>query len=245
MAVHITITKQLPTFNLEVTLTCHPGELTAIIGPSGAGKSTLIRLIAGLDTPDSGSIAKGTTDWFKHGKRFSKPTRHRKVGLVFQGYPLFPHLSVRSNIAFAASKTSIVDQLLEEFNIAYLAKQKPCSISGGERQRTALCQALASEPQLLLLDEPFSALDMKSRKYIRERLIKIVRDRNIPVLHVTHDLEEAFYLADNIFIMENGKESQDWLPRQFAAGTKQVISKKELSEQNPPSAYSPSCLTPN
>lgn len=220
MSISINIRKKLPAFTIDISMVCRPGELTAIIGPSGAGKSTLIRLIAGLDVPDSGTITFGATTWFDDKAGIMVLPQQRRIGMVFQEYPLFPHLTVWNNITFGASDTAFIRKLLDVFNISHLVKQKPSTMSGGERQRTALCQALARRPQLLLLDEPFSALDIKNRQEIRTRLKEIARQQQLPVLHVTHDLEEAFSLADHLFVMEDGKESQTWLRRQFTAGIK-------------------------
>ncbi len=233
MPVTITIKKKLPPYSLDLSLSFSAGELIAVLGPSGAGKSTLIRLIAGLDSPDEGTIQFGNTTWFSSRDKITTSPQQRKIGMVFQEYPLFPHLSVWNNIAFAAPDTSVIESLLSDFNIAHLAKQKPARISGGERQRVALCQALASQPELLLLDEPFSALDINNRQQIRRLLKRIVREQNIPVLHITHDLEEAFYLADRFFVMENGRESRTWLSRQLSAGrtTNSVYDYKSLSIQ--------------
>ncbi|NDV24339.1 ATP-binding cassette domain-containing protein [Desulfovibrio sp. JC022] len=214
MTLKINIRKQLPNFALDVALNCKPSTLTAIVGPSGAGKSTLVRIIAGLEEPDSGSISLGEKIWVDTAtKTFAKP-QQRGLGLVFQEYTLFPHLNVRKNVGFAAVDKECVPALLEKFGISHIAESKPANISGGERQRAAFCQALAREPVLLLLDEPFSALDIATREGLRRELRELKSELNIPIIHVTHDLEEAYYLADSIFVLENGHESPQWLERQ-------------------------------
>ncbi|ACS78371.1 ATP-binding cassette domain-containing protein [Maridesulfovibrio salexigens] len=214
MTLKINIRKQLPNFALDVALNCKPGTLTAIVGPSGAGKSTLVRIIAGLERPDSGSISLNAKIWVDTAtQNFAKP-QQRGLGLVFQEYTLFPHLNVRKNVAFAAKDKGCVPGLLDKFGIAHIAESKPSNISGGERQRAAFCQALAREPVLLLLDEPFSALDIATREGLRKELRELKSELNIPIIHVTHDLEEAYYLADSIFVLENGQESPQWLERQ-------------------------------
>ncbi|MBM9510989.1 ATP-binding cassette domain-containing protein [Desulfogranum marinum] len=211
MALQVKIQKQLRFFNLEVSLTCAPGTLTAIVGPSGAGKSTLIRIISGLDRPDSGTISFGDKYWNDCSMKLHVTPQDRKVSLVFQEYTLFPHLTVRQNIVFGAKNDNGIDELLEQFGIIHVAHRKPASISGGERQRAAFCQALARDPVLLLLDEPFSALDRATRELLRKKLSKLKQDLHIPIVHITHDLKEAHDLADNIYVMESGKASPQWL----------------------------------
>lgn len=214
MTLHVNIQKKLEHFSLDVSLSCAPGTITAIVGPSGAGKSTLIRIISGLEHPDGGTISFNNTLWNDCAANLHITPQERCLSLVFQEFTLFPHLSVRKNISFAAVHQESIQGLLDRFNINHIAHCKPGSISGGERQRTAFCQALAREPVLLLLDEPFSALDIATRESLREKLIELKEDLNIPIIHITHDLEEAYYLADDIYVMENGKASSQWLEQQ-------------------------------
>jgi molybdate transport system ATP-binding protein len=214
MALYLDIRKQRANFTLDVSFSCLPGTLTAVIGPSGAGKSTLIRIISGLEHPDEGVVTLGETYWDDTSKDLHISPQERGLGLVFQEYALFPHLSIRKNIAFAAVDKHCIQNLLDQFGIGHIADRKPATLSGGERQRAAFCQALASKPKLLLLDEPFSALDIVTRLSLRNELKKLKDILNIPILHITHDLEEAFYLADEIFVMENGRASPQWLARQ-------------------------------
>ncbi|TIH12519.1 ATP-binding cassette domain-containing protein [Marinifilum sp. JC120] len=214
MSLKINIRKQLPNFALDVAMHCKPGTLTAVVGPSGAGKSTLVRIIAGLEKPDMGTISLNGKNWVDTATNNFAPPQKRGLGLVFQEYTLFPHLSVRKNVAFAAVDKECVPGLMEKFGISHIAESKPANISGGERQRAAFCQALAREPVLLLLDEPFSALDIATREGLRKELRSLKSELNIPIIHVTHDLEEAYYLADSIFVLENGHESPEWLDRQ-------------------------------
>ncbi|MDH3392823.1 MAG: ATP-binding cassette domain-containing protein, partial [Desulfobulbaceae bacterium] len=141
------------------------------------------------------------------------PPQQRKLGYVFQDHTLFPHLSVEKNIAFAAKNPKQVDELLDLFSISELRHRKPKQISGGERQRVALAQALASKPQLLLLDEPFSALDIITRKQLRKELKKLKSTLAIPIILVTHDLDEAMYLANHVLPIDRGQIARDWLNR--------------------------------
>ncbi len=229
MTLKINIRKQLPNFALDVALDCKPGKLTAIVGPSGAGKSTLVRIIAGLEKPDVGTISLGESSWVNTATNsFAKP-QQRGLGLVFQEYTLFPHLTVRENVAFAAKDKKYIHGLLEKFGISHIAESKPANISGGERQRAAFCQALAREPVLLLLDEPFSALDIVTREGLRKKLRELKSGLNIPIIHVTHDLEEAYFLADSIFALENGQESPLWLERQQKRFSPELQVKPHLS----------------
>lgn len=213
MTLHVHIYKKLEHFPLDIALSCPSGTLTAIVGPSGAGKSTLIRIISGLERADSGTISLGNSLWYNSSQKLHLPPQHRRLSMVFQEYTLFPHLTVRQNIAFAAVNNECIDQLMEQFGICQIADRKPARISGGERQRVAFCQALAREPVVLLLDEPFSALDIATRKSLRHTLKNLKHRLHIPIIHITHDLEEAYELADDIYVMEQGRASPQWLEK--------------------------------
>jgi molybdate transport system ATP-binding protein len=178
-------------------------ETVALVGPSGAGKTTLLRAIAGLVRPDRGRIALGPAVWLDTERRINRPPEERPVGYVFQDYALFPHLSVRKNVAFGGVER--VDELLERFAIEQLAGSRPAEISGGERQRVALARALAREPAVLLLDEPLSALDAHTRNAVRAELQELLREVRLPTLLVTHDFEDAAALADRIGVVLDGK----------------------------------------
>jgi molybdate transport system ATP-binding protein len=214
MTLSINIRKKLANFTLEAALSCSAGTLTAVVGPSGAGKTTLMRIISGLDHPDQGAVRLHDRIWNDTEAGVFLSPQERRLGYVFQDYTLFPHLTVRNNIGFAAVNKDNIDQLLNRFGIDHLACRKPSKLSGGERQRVAICQALAREPTVLLMDEPFSALDVATRQSLRREFLELKDKLHIPILHITHDLEEASFLADNIFVLENGHASPEWLSRQ-------------------------------
>jgi len=223
MALIVNIEKRLPDFDLEMSFTCEDGELNVLIGPSGAGKTTIIRIIAGLMATDKGYIRYNDKTWVDTDQGISLPTQKRRLGFVFQDYTLFPHLNVYKNIAFASVDEREIEGLLKLFEIWHLRDSMPHNISGGERQRCAICQNLARHPHVLLLDEPFSALDVEIRKKLRERLKNIKKDLAIPIIHVTHDLNEALFLGDAILPIVRGKVAGEWLQKHVEEALKDEI----------------------
>ncbi|MFH1488120.1 MAG: ATP-binding cassette domain-containing protein [Pseudomonadota bacterium] len=215
MALFVDIKKRLPQFDLEISFTAEEGELKVLIGPSGAGKTTLVRIIAGLEKPDEGSIRFNGEVWVDTSKGLCLPPQQRKVGYVFQDYTLFPHLSVFKNVAFCARDRREVEPLLRLFGIWDLREFRPQNISGGERQRCAICQSLARGPRVLLLDEPFSALDVENRRKLRRELKTLKNEMSLPMIHVTHELHEALFLGDDILSIVRGKVTPEWLSRQL------------------------------
>jgi sulfate transport system ATP-binding protein len=213
------VSKQFGSFQAvnQVSLEIQSGTLIALLGPSGSGKSTLLRLISGLETPDSGKI------WLTGEDATHRSVQDRNIGFVFQHYALFKHLTVRKNIAFALElkKTSSkqvkarVDELLELVQLQGLGDRYPSQLSGGQRQRVALARALAVEPNVLLLDEPFGALDAKVRKDLRRWLRRLHDEVHVTTVFVTHDQEEAMEVADEIVIMNKGKVEQVGSPAQI------------------------------
>ena len=191
------IVKKRGHFTIDISFTCENGKLLALTGSSGAGKTTVIRALAGLNKPDRGQIVYDKKVWFD-GAKIWVPARDRRIGYVFQEHTLFPHLNVEKNVGFSCKNKTRITELLEMLGIRHLALKKPHQISGGERQRAAFAQALASDPQVLLLDEPFSALDAVTRVRLRQELKRLKSQLDIPIVFVTHDLEEASYLADKI-----------------------------------------------
>jgi putative spermidine/putrescine transport system ATP-binding protein len=194
----------------HVTLDVCDGELVALLGPSGCGKTTLLRCVAGLERPDRGSVEIGGVDVT------DTPTRHRPIGMVFQSYALFPNLTVRQNIAFplevrhrpAAEVRTRVDELLDLVRLTQQADRYPKQISGGQAQRCALGRALAPNPEVLLLDEPLSALDAVVRGRLRDEIRLIQQRVGITAIYVTHDQSEAMAIADRVAVMNGGKVEQ-------------------------------------
>jgi sulfate/thiosulfate transport system ATP-binding protein len=194
----------------DVDLNVRSGALTALLGPSGGGKSTLLRIIAGLEKPDSGSVEIDGEDATK------LAPRHRDVGFVFQHYAAFTHLSVFRNVAFGLEirkrpKEEIqrrVHELLELVHLEQFKDRLPAELSGGQRQRMALARALAVEPKVLLLDEPFGALDAKVRKELRDWLRRLHDEVHVTTVFVTHDQEEALEVSDEIVVINNGRIEQ-------------------------------------
>jgi molybdate transport system ATP-binding protein len=218
MKLKVDIIKELPRFAVNISFECGNGELLALVGPSGSGKTTLMRIIAGLDRADAGRITFNGDTWLDTARQISLPPQGRSLGYVFQEYALFPHLTVLNNVAFATGDRVKVAELLKLLEVWHLKDRKPGKLSGGERQRVALAQALARNPQVLLLDEPFSALDAISRQKLRRELQKIKQEFNLPIIHITHDLEEAEYLADAMLAMVDGRIEPNWLAARVVPG---------------------------
>jgi molybdate transport system ATP-binding protein len=202
--------------SLRVELTLEVGrETLALAGHSGAGKSTVLRAIAGLERPDRGRIEAGAELWFDSAAGVFVPPERRSVGVVFQHYALFPHLTVRGNVGFGGKER--VDELLERFGIARLADARPGRLSGGERQRVALARALARGPAVLLLDEPLAALDAATRATVRAELRELLAEQALPTVLVTHDYEDAAALADRVGVLVDGRLVQVGTPAELVA----------------------------
>jgi len=193
---------------LRLPLGAH--SVTVLFGPSGAGKTTVLRLIAGLDTPDAGSIRCGDQVWYDGARGINIAPQSRRVGYLSQDYAIFPHLTVRGNVAYGARGWAVhqVHDLLARFELGELADRYPRQLSGGQLQRVALARALAAQPRLLLLDEPLSALDAPTRLRMRADLRQLLAGVQIPAIVVTHDRTEALALGDSIAIMIDGKLRQ-------------------------------------
>jgi molybdate transport system ATP-binding protein len=192
-------------FELRATLTLG-AETVALIGPSGAGKTSLLRAVAGLDRPRAGRIGFGSEPWFDGERSLHLGPEHRRVGYLPQHYGLFPHMTVAGNVRFAARRDR--PDLLERVGVQHLARARPAQLSGGERQRVALARALARDPHVLLLDEPFGALDAITRRRVREELAELLRAFALPTLLVTHAFDDATVLADRIAVLNEGRVVQ-------------------------------------
>jgi sulfate transport system ATP-binding protein len=201
----------------DVSVAIPEGSLTALLGPSGSGKSTLLRVIAGLEDPDGGQVLLGDDDVT------SRPARARGVGMVFQHYAAFKHMTVWENVAFGlkvrkrpkAEIENRVHELLELVQLEGLAKRYPAQLSGGQRQRMALARALAVDPEVLLLDEPFGALDARVRKELRAWLRRLHDEVHVTTIIVTHDQEEAMEVAGQIVVINQGRVEQIGTPREL------------------------------
>ena len=211
--IHIDVTRTLGDFRLAPRLQVGPG-ITVLFGQSGAGKTLTLEAIAGLLTPDCGRIAIHDRPVFDAAAGLNVPPYDRRLGYVVQSYALFPHLTVAQNVAYGvfdlprAEREQRVGGLLQTLGIQDLADRRPAQISGGQAQRTALARALVRRPQALLLDEPFAALDEGVALTLRRELRRLVRDLNLPVLMVTHDLTEASHIGDRIAVMDAGQVLQ-------------------------------------
>src|SRR3954469_17369255 len=213
------VTKRFGSFTAldDVSVDIPAGSLTALLGPSGGGKSTLLRIIAGLESPDEGTVEIAGAD------STNLPPQRRNVGFVFQHYAAFKHLTVARNVAFGleirkrpkADVRRRVNELLELVHMEQFADRYPSQLSGGQRQRMALARALAVEPEVLLLDEPFGALDAQVRKELRDWLRRLHDEVHVTTVFVTHDQEEAIEVADEIVIINQGRVEQAGTPTEL------------------------------
>ncbi|MES1248079.1 MAG: ABC transporter ATP-binding protein [Actinomycetota bacterium] len=207
------LTLPLRSFDLELAL--EVGRTVALVGPSGAGKSSVLRAVAGLARPTAGRIALGDDVWFDAERRTFLPPDRRSVGLVFQDFALFPHMSVRANVTYAGAGRA--DEYLERFRISHLAEVEPGELSGGERQRVALARALARTPGVLLLDEPLSSLDSHTKAAVRVELQELLHELALPTILVTHDFDDAAALADEVGVIVDGRLRQLAPPQELVA----------------------------
>lgn len=202
----VDIQKKLSHFDLSVHFSAK-NEIIVLFGPSGSGKTTILNCIAGLTHPDAGKIRLNDKTFFD-GKSLI-PIQKRKIGYLFQDYALFPHMTVWKNIAYGMKQEAFAKNFMKELKIEHLADKYPSEISGGEKQRVAIVRALATEPDALLLDEPFSALDDDTRSKSHEELLRIHKSWRIPIILVTHHREEAKKLGDRILYIRSGRLSTE------------------------------------
>ena len=204
---------------LRVDLECAAGEMLAIVGPSGSGKTTIVRSIAGLCVPRQGRVSVGERVWYDSGEGINVPTHERRVGLVFQSYALFPHMSAVENVEASLpvpagrERRARAAEVLASVRLSGLEDRLPWQLSGGQQQRVAVARALARSPEVLLLDEPFSAVDRATRRRLYLEIAELRQSFRMPCILVTHDLEEATMLADRIAVVHRGETLQAGAPR--------------------------------
>jgi molybdate transport system ATP-binding protein len=223
---HALIQKQLQgaegAFMLDVSLEVASGEIVALFGASGAGKTTALRCIAGLDVPENGRITFGDECWFDGTKHVCQSPQVRHVGYMFQDYALFPNMTVRGNLEFALRKSDdprYIEELLQLMQLAELQHRKPDTLSGGQKQRVALARTLASQPKLLLLDEPLSALDAAIRSQLQDELLRLQRHFGVTTILVSHDVGEVYKLASRVYVIESGRITRQGSPTEvFSQG---------------------------
>ena len=218
--------RQTEPIPLDLEFSCGPGELLALVGPSGAGKSTILRAICGLYKSRHGYVATDGEVWLDTTRAIDLPAHRRRAGMVFQAYALFPHLSALGNILTAlghlprGERRTRAQALLEAMHLIGLENRKPAELSGGQQQRVALARALARDPLVLLLDEPFSAVDRRTRRNLYEELESLRREVRIPIVLVTHDLDEAARLADRLAVLDRGELLQVGTPAEIKSAPK-------------------------
>ncbi len=235
----------LEDFHLHVDLNLPPGELISLLGPSGCGKTTLLKIISGLYTPSKGKVFLGERDIT------GLEPRYRKIGMVFQDYALFPHMNVVRNVCYGMKEKGPearkkAEELLAMVHLEGYGRRKPDELSGGEKQRVALARALAGSPEILLLDEPLSALDAKLRRSLRRQIREIQIETGLTAVYVTHDQEEAMAISDRIVLMDSGRVRQIGTPEELYErpadrfcgsfiGTSNSIPLKSLHREGPES----------
>jgi molybdate transport system ATP-binding protein len=238
---NICLKKTWDKFKLDVTFQIPPGKITALFGPSGAGKSSILRLISGLEVADGGMINKGEEVWYDESKAINLLPQQRSVGFVFQDFALFPHLTVERNVVYGIKEKA---RLGEGKNLLLLAGLSgyehyyPAQLSGGQKQRVALIRALARKPEILLLDEPLSALDWETRRQLQEDLKRIIKQFQVTTVYVTHDVTEVYKLADYVVVLESGRVIKQGTPEEIFMGKRlstriQLVGKVVGIESDP------------
>ncbi|HLF96807.1 MAG TPA: ABC transporter ATP-binding protein [Methylococcaceae bacterium] len=223
---------------LDVNLACRPGELLGLVGPSGAGKSTVLRAVAGLYQPRRGTVSCNGQSWLDSGADLDLPPHRRPVGLVFQNYALFPHLSALGNVSAALShlprreRAAKAGEWLARVHLAGLEGRYPRQLSGGQQQRVAVARALARDPQVLLLDEPFSAVDQVTRRKLYRELAELRHSLAMPIVLVTHDLDEAALLADRLVVLYRGATLQSGAPDEVAQRPATALVARLMDQPN-------------
>lgn len=201
--------------NLKVNFAIEDGQLVTLYGDSGAGKTSILRMVSGLMKPDGGQILINGEPWYDSGKGINIKTQKRKVGFVFQDYALFPNMTILENLRFALSKRQseeVIHELIELIELGDLRNKLPFTLSGGQQQRVALARALVQKPEILLLDEPLSALDLKIRLKLQDYIIRVHKQYSLTTLLVSHDVGEISKLSSHVMILEEGKIVRQGIP---------------------------------
>lgn len=218
---------------LNVSFSLKKGQIVSVIGESGSGKTTLVRLIAGLEAPDSGSIF--LNDKLMSSEDVFIAPEKRKVGMLFQDYALFPHMSVFENIAYGiakkTNKNERINQMLEIVDLKGFEKRYPHELSGGQQQRVAMARALAPDPELLILDEPFSNLDVILKNQLRKEIAEILKLTNKTAIFITHDIKDAVVVSDKIMVLQNGLKIQQGSVKEMYNNPKNEYVKLLFEEQ--------------
>jgi len=236
-SIHINLQQQQP-IPLQVELQCKSGELLALVGPSGSGKTTVLRAIAGLYQPQTGHIECQGEVWQHSSQQIFRQAYQRHVGLVFQNYALFPHMTVLENIQQAltdipqSQRREQAFELLKKVHLDGLEQRYPKKLSGGQQQRVAVARALARRPKVLLLDEPFSAVDQVTRRKLYRELLSLRQSLAMPIILVTHDLEESTLLADRIALLHKGEVLQTGTPEYVSAHPHTATVARLMDQQN-------------
>ncbi len=217
--IHINVKKILSgsdgQFEMALALDIKERSIVALTGVSGSGKTTLLRMIAGLTDPDSGEIFSGEKTWFDKNSGINVKPQGRRIGFVFQELSLFPKMTVRENIEYAGGNTKMVDDLLELTELKNMERRFPETLSGGQKQRVALARAISREPDILLLDEPFSSLDQSIKTKLQDEILKIHDYYPVTTIFVSHDITEIFKLSSRLVKIDKGIVVQDGSPRQL------------------------------
>lgn len=205
--IHKTLRSAAGKMTLAIELDVKKGQFVTLYGPSGAGKTSTLRIIAGLLSPDKGSIMVNDSIWFDKERKINRIPQQRKIGYVFQDYALFPHMTVRKNLEFALDNKqdkAIVDELISIVELEELQDRKPETLSGGQQQRVALARALVQKPEVLLLDEPLSALDIRMRSKLQDYILKVHKKYHLTTILVSHDIGEIIKMSDVVYKLKNG-----------------------------------------
>ncbi len=216
---------------LEAAFTVQASAIVALMGPSGAGKTSILKMVAGLMTPDEGMIEVGNEKWFDSQQKIYRLPQKRSIGFVFQEYALFPNMSIRENLQYALHRqesSKVIDEVLEVMNIRNLQHQRPVSLSGGQQQRVALARAIVRRPRILLLDEPFAALDKTMRLKLQEDLLRLHERYNTTTLMVSHDVLEVARMADQVMLLNDGHIERSGTPQEVLPMMKNHLLEGEV-----------------